>query len=60
MKKAKTFRLDSRLSDLLKKLAERDKRSMTNYLETLIQREADKLKAKRARKTRYPGEAGSP
>lgn len=37
----KTFRFDEQTAGMLRKLAELTNRSMTNYLETLIERDAE-------------------
>jgi hypothetical protein len=47
MKKQKNFRFDEKLMDLVQKLADKDKRSLTNYIEKVLWEKVEQDKAKK-------------
>jgi hypothetical protein len=46
MKKQKNFRFDEKLMDMVQKLADKDKRSLTNYIEKVLWEKVEKEKKK--------------
>jgi hypothetical protein len=49
MKKQKNFRFDEKLMDMVQKLADKDKRSLTNYIEKVLWEKVEQDKVRKAK-----------